>query len=138
MSAELRARMYGGHVVIALRGERDAADADSAAAAVAACGPRVIVDLSALEFIDCHALGALLRAQRATRAAGGDVLLAAPRKPVLRVLDLTGLDDVFCVNASVAAAAASAGRRPVRYAAPQPAASTAPPGTALLPSAVTG
>ena len=109
---------------------------DSAAAAVAACGPRVIVDLPALEFIDCHALGALLCVQKAARAAGGGVLLAAPRKPVLRVLDLSGLDHVFCVYASVAAAA-SAGRRPARYAAPQPAAGTAPPGTAPLSSAVT-
>jgi hypothetical protein len=50
----------------------------------------VIVDLSALEFIDCHALGALLHVQQAARAAGGDVLLAAPRQLVLRVLDLAG------------------------------------------------
>lgn len=137
MSAELRASTYGGHVVIALRGELDDEDADSAAAAVAACGPRMIADLPALEFIDCHALGAMLRAQKAARAAGGGVLLAAPCKPVLGVLDLTGLDDVFCVYASVAAAA-SAGRRPALYAAQQLAAGTAPPGTALLSSAVTG
>jgi anti-anti-sigma factor len=69
VSAGLRTGMHGGHVVIALRGELDAVDADSAAAAVAACGPRVIVDLPALDFIDCYALGALPRVQKAARAA---------------------------------------------------------------------
>jgi anti-anti-sigma factor len=73
-------------------------------------GSRVIVDLSALESIDCFALGALLRVQKATRAAGGGVLLAVLDELVLGVPDLTGLDGVFCVYASVAAAA-SAGRR---------------------------
>lgn len=105
-------------------------DADSAAAAVAACGPRVIVDLSALEFADCHALGALLRVQQAARAAGGDVRLAAPCRLVLRVLDLAGLAGMFCVYPSVAAAGAGGGRRSAKDAGPLPAASTAPPGTA--------
>ncbi len=136
--AELHARTDGGQVVVALRGELDAVDADRAAAAVAACGPRVIMDLSALEFIDCYALGALLRVQKAARAAGGDVLLAAPRQLVLRVLGLTGLDGVFCVYASVAAAA-GAGRCSARDAAPRAAASTAPPpGRVPSSSAVAG
>jgi len=115
----------------------DVVDADGAAAAVAECGPRVIVDLSALEFIDCHALGALLRVQRAARAAGGDVLLAAPRQLVLRVLDLAGLAGMFCVYPSVAAAGASEGRHSAKDAGPQLAASAALPGTATPSSTVT-
>jgi anti-sigma B factor antagonist len=87
-----------------LRGELDVTSAADAAAGVAACGPRVIVDLSALEYIDCSALGALLGVQQAARRAGGDVLLAAPRGSVLRLLRLTGRDTVFCVCPSVAAA----------------------------------
>lgn len=78
MSIPLRTRMCESHVVVALHGDLDVVDADGAAAAVAACGPRVIVDLSALEFADCYALGALLRVQQAARAAGGGVRLAAP------------------------------------------------------------
>jgi anti-anti-sigma regulatory factor len=38
----------------------------------------VIVDLAALELIDCTALRALAQAQQAARQDGGDVLLAAP------------------------------------------------------------
>jgi anti-sigma B factor antagonist len=127
LSIPLRTRTCESHVVVALRGDLDVAGADGAAAAVAACGPRVIVDLSALEFVDCHALGALLRVQQAARAAGGDVRLAAPRRLVLRVLGLAGLDAVFCVYASVAAAGASAGRRSAKDAGPQFAAGTAAP-----------
>lgn len=126
MSIPLRTRTYESHVVVALRGDLDVVD-DGAAAAVAACGPRVIVDLSALEFVDCYALGALLRVQQAARAAGGGVRLAAPRRLVLRVLDLAGLAGMFCVYLSVAAAGASDGRRSAKEAGPQLAAGTAAP-----------
>jgi anti-sigma B factor antagonist len=138
LSIPLRTRTYESHVVVALHGDLDVVDADSAAAAVAACGPRVIVDLSALEFADCYALGALLRVQQAARAAGGDVRLAAPRQLVLRVLDLPGLAGMFCVYPSVAAADASDARRSAKDAGPQLAASTAPPGTAAPSGTATG
>jgi anti-sigma B factor antagonist len=107
----------GGHAVVALSGELDMTDAAYAAAAVKEAGHRVIVDLSALEYIDCYALGALLRARELAQQAGGDVLLAAPRGPVLRVLGLTGISGTLGVFASVAAAASS-----VRCAIPGPAA----------------
>jgi anti-anti-sigma factor len=138
LSIPLRPRTYENHVVVALHGDLDVVDADGVAAAVAECGPRVIVDLSALEFIDCHALGALLRVQQAARAAGGGVLLAAPGQLVLRVLDLTGLAGMFCVYPSVAAAGASDGRRSAKDAGPQLAASVVPPGTAAPSRTVTG
>ena len=47
------------------------------------------------------ALGVLGRVRAQARQAGGDLLLAAPRGPVRRVLALTGLIDVFSVYASV-------------------------------------
>jgi anti-sigma B factor antagonist len=134
LSIPLRTRTCGSHVVAALYADLDVVDADGAAAAVAACGPRVIVDLSALEFADCHTLGALLRVRQAARAAGGDVRLAAPRRLVLRVLDLAGM---FCVYPSVAAAASDA-RRSAKDAGPRLAASTAPPGTAAPSGTATG
>jgi hypothetical protein len=83
--------------------------------------PRIIVDLAALEFIDCCALGALGRVRAQARQAGGDLLLAAPRGPVRRILALTGLSDVFSVHASVADAVRIA-RPAVTVAQPAPAA----------------
>ena len=97
-------REYGGYVVVALDGELDVSDAASVADAltsVAARDPQIIVDLAALEFIDCCGLGALGRVRAQARQAGGDLLLAAPRGPVRRILALTGLIDVFSVHASV-------------------------------------
>jgi anti-sigma B factor antagonist len=105
ISVGLSIREYSGHVVVALDGELDVSDAASVADAltsVAARDPRIILDLAALEFIDCCALGALGRVRAQARQAGGDLLLAAPRGPVRRILALTGLIDVFSVHASVA------------------------------------
>ncbi len=109
---ELRTRICGDHIVVALSAELDICKAAVTIAAIAGRRPGrehcVIVDLQALDFIDCAALRALARAQQRARAAGGQVLLAAPAGTLARVLDLTGLGDVLGVHASVASALASA------------------------------
>src|ERR1700730_3137524 len=113
VSVELDTRVCRGTVVVELRGELDIADAASVAAAVsalAAPGQCLIIDLAALEFIDCGGLRALLRARKLSRLAGGDVLLAAPRAHVLRVITLTGLAATGGIHGSVAGAVASADR----------------------------
>lgn len=100
----LRSRRYGCVVVFALRGELDLLDADDIAAMLAAAvvrNPLVILDLTALTFIDCYALGVLVRVRTQARQAGGDLLLAAPHGWVLRALTLTKLTDVFAVHTSV-------------------------------------
>ena len=53
-------------------------------------------------------------APRSARQAGGDLLLAAPRGPVRRLLDLTGLIGVFSVYASLDQAVQTAGGFPPR------------------------
>ncbi len=112
-SVDLSTRECDGHVVVALRGELDLVDAADVAAALAAAvarGPGVIVDLAGLEFIDCGGVAALARGRRHARRAGGDLLLAAPRQRVLRVLAITRLAGEFSVHASVEEAANSVGR----------------------------
>jgi anti-sigma B factor antagonist len=107
----------GGHVVVALRGELDLLYAPAVATALAdlaARRPRIIVDLARLEFIDASGLAALAGGRRHARKAGGDLLLAAPRRAVRRVLTIIWKADGFAIHASVAEAAASAaGRRSV-------------------------
>jgi anti-anti-sigma regulatory factor len=71
--------------------------------------------MSALDFIDCSSLGALLRVQGLARRGGGDVVLAAPQPHVLRLLALTGNDEVFSVQASAAAAVAAIASPQRRY-----------------------
>jgi anti-anti-sigma factor len=69
-SVDLSTRECGGHVVVALRGELDIADAAAVAAALAAVAarePQIIVDLSGLEFIDCSGVAALARGRKHAR-----------------------------------------------------------------------
>jgi len=100
-----------GQAVVTLRGELDLASTPAAAShlitAVAACGPSVIVDLASLESIGYSGLAILVRMLKWTRGSGGHLTLAAPQQQVRRVLEATGLIDVFAVYASVEEAASS-------------------------------
>jgi anti-sigma B factor antagonist len=115
VNVEVSTRTYGGCTVVALCGELDISGSADAALAVASRtvhGRIVIVDLSALDFLDCCSLGALLRVRRIARQGGGDVWLAGPLAIVRRLLTLTGAGEVFCVHVSVEAAVASFGGSP--------------------------
>ena len=111
LSLDLSISDFDGQAVVALRGESDLADTPGVAshliAAVAACGPSVIVDLAGLEGIGYSGLSVLLRIRKWTRQSGGDLPLAAPQQPVRRILEATGLIDVFSVYPSVEEAANS-------------------------------
>ena len=112
LDVDLSIRDSGGQAIVTLRGELNLANIPGVAscliAAVAACGPSVIVDLASLEGIGYSGLSVLLRVRKWTRRSGGDLLLAAPRQPVRQILQATGLIDVFSVYPSVEQAASSA------------------------------
>ena len=102
---------YAGCAVLALRGDLDISDRaelSSRLAAVASCGPWVIVDLTNLAYMDCGSLGVLAAVRERAQLAGGDVLLAGPRGAVAWML-LTGRAREFSVFPSVGVAAFSAG-----------------------------
>lgn len=111
-NVELSVTDFDDHAVIALCGELDLADTPDVAAhliaAVAAYGPSVIVDLAGLTFIDSCGLGVLVRVLRWTQRSGGDLLLAAPQHQIRRVLQSTGLIDLFTVYPSVTQAVSCA------------------------------
>jgi anti-sigma B factor antagonist len=111
LNVELSIGDFDGQAVVALRGESNLADTPSVAshliAAVAACGPSVIVDLAGLEGIGYSGLSVLLRIRKWARQSGGDLPLAAPQQPVRQMLEATGLIDVFAVYPSVEEAANS-------------------------------
>lgn len=115
-NVELRNRLCRGYAVVVLRGELDTTNAEATAGAVAALaagGQQLIIDLDALDFIDCHAVGELLLVRDTARRAGGDVLLAAPHGPVLRVLTLLGVPGIHAGVAAAASAGSGARRRAV-------------------------
>jgi anti-sigma B factor antagonist len=57
--------------------------------------PRVVVDLSGVDFMDSSGLGALVGCLKTARQAGGDLKIAAPSEQVTMVLQLSNLDRIF-------------------------------------------
>ena len=53
------------------------------------------VDLGGVTFIDSSGLGALVRLQRTATVAGRHLRLTNVPRPVTRILELTGLTDLF-------------------------------------------
>jgi anti-sigma B factor antagonist len=90
--------------VIRLGGELDLYNADAVREALfTACNggpPRVVVDLSEVEFMDSTALGVLIEA-RTKLPNRKAFLLAAPGLETRRALHISGLDRHFSVHESV-------------------------------------
>jgi len=93
-----------GAVVVALAGELDLYNAHEVRETLLACcaeGPeRLIVDLSAVKFIDSTALGVLIEARTKLANRRGFVL-AAPGFETKRALEISGLDRHFTVHDTV-------------------------------------
>ena len=68
---------------------------------------RLILDLTRLEFCDSSGLSVLVRVRNMLERQGGDVVLAGPTAVVQRVLEVSGLVEVFATYPSVAAARAA-------------------------------
>ena len=63
---------------------------------------RVVIDLSAVEFIDSTALGVLIEAR--SKLGRGGLVLAAPQLGTRRTLEVSGLDRHLPVHDTVEAA----------------------------------
>ena len=61
---------------------------------------KLLVDLTAVPYIDSTGLGVLVAAMKQARAAGGDVRLCGVQKEVLSILVITHLIKVIAVYAS--------------------------------------
>ena len=69
--------------------------------AVAAPPGRLVVDCGGLDFCDSTGLNLMLRAHAAAEQAGVPLLVADPGRVVLRMLEITGADEVLAVRATV-------------------------------------
>jgi anti-sigma B factor antagonist len=61
----------------------------------------LIIDLSGVTFCDVSALAVLIGTQRRARGLGITVRLAAPRPQTVKLLRVTGLDQVFTICATL-------------------------------------
>lgn len=94
-------RSQGDHTVISVRGEIDLYTAPRLQSeltnALNGGHPRLIVDMSAVEFCDSTGINVLLSAHRSARENGGELQLAGPGSATRKVLQVTGLESVFTV-----------------------------------------
>jgi anti-anti-sigma factor len=67
----------------------------------------LVVELAECTFIDSSALRAIVQAQQQMTAAGGRLVLVAPSQPARRVLDVSTLDRLIPVSATLAEALTS-------------------------------
>jgi anti-sigma B factor antagonist len=96
---EMSRTQHGEQVVVSLAGELDADNVSRVRRclndAVAAHEPRLVVDVSALTFIDTTGLGVLVRLLATLRDRDGTMALVAPDGLVLRRLRRTNLARLF-------------------------------------------
>jgi anti-sigma B factor antagonist len=98
-----------GRMVAAVHGEVDIATAPTLRSALMNAVARIdrdgvpaalVVDLTDLRFIDASGLHVLLSVAGRARRAGSELVLRAPSRAMLRVLEVTGLAHAFTIVAS--------------------------------------
>ena len=98
-------RWSGRHVGVTMPAEIDvtnSAGVDSVLTSLAEQGPEVITaDMTGTVFCDSSGIHALARAHRRASAIGGELRLAVGASPAIRILELTGLDQVLAVYDNV-------------------------------------
>lgn len=91
-----------GQAVLRLSGDLDMASAEllgEAARRVHAEGILCLVlDLSALDFVDSSGLNQFVAALKRQRGIGGEVVLQAPTAQVKRVLEIVGMNEIFAIT----------------------------------------
>jgi anti-anti-sigma factor len=89
----------GGCALVAVDGELDLSTAEQLESVLGsaiddATGP-IVLDLAALRFCDSAGLAVLVRTHNQLNERGRRLVIASPSGPVLRVLELSGLDQVI-------------------------------------------
>ena len=91
--------VIGGVPVIVAPEEIDITNADGLRAALSEAAAhghgRLVVDMTRTQFCDTAGLHALVAAHKRTRTGGGQLLLVMPGAGVLRIFEITGLDQVI-------------------------------------------
>ena len=117
-----------GLCIVSAPAEIDISNADEFRAALMLASQRgstVVVDMSHTVYCDCRAINVLAGASRVAAAEGVELRLAACRAPVMRILSITGADQLLVLCASLADAQSGS-----RSNAPRPSAEDMPPCTA--------
>lgn len=99
---------HGDWTVVAAEGEVDVASSPALSQALDEAlqqGRKVVVDLRGVTFLDSTGLGVLVQALNTATEASRELRLAVTDPNVLKVFEVTALDDVFAIFPSVDLAA---------------------------------
>jgi anti-sigma B factor antagonist len=95
-------------IILALEGRFDAHETDKVSKwlndSLPQNEPRIIVDLTKVEFVDSSALATLVQVMKRSRENKGDVLLCGLNPNVRNIFNLTRLDRAFQIHEDLAAA----------------------------------
>lgn len=90
---------------------------DELLAAIEDGAAELCIDLAAVEFMDSTGLTVLISAAKRLNASGGRLVLAAPSRPVIKLLAITGLNQVFTIVSRPSPRDGGAPRQPLAEAA---------------------
>lgn len=103
MDLTLESREIDGRTVVAVGGEIDVYTAprlrDTITSLVAAGKYDLVIDLSAVEFLDSTGLGVLVGGLKKVRAHDGSLALVCNQDRLLKIFRITGLAKVFAIHA---------------------------------------
>lgn len=102
MELSVSRQSVGGVPVVAVSGEVDVYSApalkESLTELLQSGVNTVVVDLTAVAFLDSTGLGALVEARAATTEAGGTLPLVCSQERIVKLFTITGLDGVFSIH----------------------------------------
>ena len=105
MHLDLSTRPLGDRAIVAVAGEVDLETAselgEHALDALHHVSPRIVLDITDVTFMDSTGLKVLVSVERRAQLAGGSFVLVGATPTVLRILTLTGLDQVFTLHGSL-------------------------------------
>jgi anti-anti-sigma factor len=101
--AVTREPLAAGGAVVYVQGELDMATAPVLEEALVATGfsERVVIDLTGCTFLDSSAVRLLVASVRDSEAAGGTLELVAPEPGILKVLEISGVNTMLPVHATL-------------------------------------
>jgi anti-sigma B factor antagonist len=101
----------GTTAIATVRGDVDIASApavrSSVIEALADGATHIVIDLDEVDFLDSTGLGVLVGALKRARTRGGRLQVVCNQPRLRKVFEITGLDTVFDLQSTVAAAVAS-------------------------------
>ena len=104
----VRTSEAGTRNILTVEGEVDAHTAPQLKSAIGAVMDQgandVVIDLDQVSFMDSTGLGVLVGALKRLREQGGELRIVCSRRPILRVLEITGLDKVIPLYSGLAEA----------------------------------